>query len=87
MIKKTLTSCIYCGCGCGMYLVSDGKKLIGTQASNNHPVTQGSLCVKGWNAHEFVNKKSRLTHPLIKENGKFRKATWDITPEIGKSCF
>ncbi len=77
MIKKTLTSCIYCGCGCGMYLISDGNKLIGTQPSENHPVTKGSLCVKGWNAHEFGNKKSRLTHPLIKENGKFRKASWD----------
>ncbi len=77
MIKKTLTSCPYCGCGCGLYLVSNGERLIGSQPSRNHPVSKGSLCVKGWNVHEFVNSKDRLTQPLIKENGRFRKASWD----------
>lgn len=76
-LKHTLTTCIYCGCGCGLYLVSDGKKLIGAYPSKNHPVSRGSLCVKGWNCHEFANDANRLTTPLIKKNGKFQDATWD----------
>lgn len=76
-LKHTLTTCIYCGCGCGLYLVSDGKKLIGAYPSKNHPVSRGSLCVKGWNCHEFANDANRLTTPLIKKNGKFQEATWD----------
>ncbi len=77
MIKRTLTTCIYCGCGCGLYLVSDGKKLTGAYPSRNHPVSKGSLCVKGWNCHEFSNDLNRLTAPLIKKDGKFVKAGWD----------
>lgn len=76
-MNKVLTTCIYCGCGCGMYLVSHNGTIIGSQASCNHPVSQGALCVKGWNAYEFVNSLDRLTSPLIKEQNKFRQAGWD----------
>ena len=47
-----------------------------------HPVSKGALCVKGWNAYEFVNRLDRLTHPLIKEDGKFRKASWKEAIEL-----
>lgn len=76
-MKKQLTTCIYCGCGCGLYLSEDKGVVTGAYPSVNHPVSRGSLCVKGWNSQEFINKMDRLTHPLIKENGEFRKATWE----------
>ena len=75
-LKHVLTTCIYCGCGCGLYLVSDGKKLTGAYPSKNHPVSRGALCVKGWNCFEFANSLDRLTTPLIKKDGKFIPATW-----------
>lgn len=76
-MSRVLTTCIYCGCGCGLYLVSDGKKLTGAYPSRKHPVSRGSLCVKGWNCHEFSNDLGRLTTPLIKKDNKFVKASWD----------
>ncbi|MBU0693737.1 MAG: formate dehydrogenase subunit alpha [Candidatus Omnitrophica bacterium] len=76
-MQKILTTCIYCGCGCGLYLTEDKGIITGAYPSIKHPVSKGALCVKGWNSYEFVNSLDRLTHPLIKENGKFRKATWD----------
>jgi formate dehydrogenase alpha subunit len=75
-MKHILTTCIYCGCGCGLYLVSDGKKIIGSYPSKNHPVSRGSLCVKGWNSYEFINKRDRLVSPLIKINDTFHEADW-----------
>ncbi len=75
-MKKILTTCIYCGCGCGLYLTEDNGLISGAYPSVNHPVSKGSLCVKGWNCYEFVSKMDRLTHPLIKEKGEFRKASW-----------
>ncbi len=75
--EHVLTTCIYCGCGCGLYLISDGQKLVGAYPSKNHPVSKGALCVKGWNSYEFINSAERLTTPLIKKNGKFEPATWD----------
>lgn len=76
-LKHTLTTCIYCGCGCGLYLVSDDDKLIGAYPSRNHPVSRGALCVKGWNCHEFSNDLNRLTTPLIKKDGKFVPSSWN----------
>jgi len=76
-MKKVLTTCIYCGCGCGLYLTEDRGLVTGAYPSVKHPVSKGKLCVKGWNSYEFVNSLERLTHPLIKQNGQFRKAAWD----------
>ncbi len=76
-MSKILTTCIYCGCGCGLYLLSDGQKLTGAYPSRNHPVSKGALCVKGWNCYEFSNSLDRLTTPLIKKNGKFVSSSWD----------
>jgi predicted molibdopterin-dependent oxidoreductase YjgC len=77
--KNVLTTCIYCGAGCGLYLeVLDGK-LVGTLPVKGHPVSEGRLCVKGWNAHDFVHHADRLTTPLIRDEkgGALREASWD----------
>jgi len=71
------TICTYCGCGCSLLLeVMDGM-VVGTLPSKSSPVNEGTLCIKGWNVHEFIHSPGRLTRPLIKENGSFREATWD----------
>jgi predicted molibdopterin-dependent oxidoreductase YjgC len=38
---------------------------------------RGRLCVKGRFGWNFVHHPERLKDPLIKENGRFRKATWE----------
>jgi predicted molibdopterin-dependent oxidoreductase YjgC len=77
--KNVLTTCIYCGCGCGIYLqVVDGR-LAGTLPVKGHPISEGKLCIKGWNAHDFVYHPDRLTTPLIRDRkgGELREAAWD----------
>ncbi len=75
--KTVLTTCPYCGCGCGLYLeVLDGE-LTGTIPCKTSPINEGTLCVKGWNVHEFVTSGKRLKRPLIRENGEFKEVTWD----------
>ncbi|HUW20084.1 MAG TPA: formate dehydrogenase subunit alpha [Sedimentisphaerales bacterium] len=76
-MARVLTTCIYCGCGCGLYLESDNGKVVGSYPSGNHPVSKGGLCVKGWNAYEVVNKIDRLKTPLLKTNGAFKEVSWD----------
>jgi formate dehydrogenase alpha subunit len=75
--RIVLTTCPYCGCGCGLHLHSEDGTIIGSYPSKNHPVSKGALCVKGWNAYEFVNKADRLKDPLIKSNGAFEIVGWD----------
>ena len=77
MIKRVLTTCPYCGVGCGFYLdVRDGR-IVGVIPSKSNTVSKGYLCVKGWHAHEIVQHPDRLKKPLIKKNGKFKEASWD----------
>ncbi|ABW66655.1 molybdopterin oxidoreductase Fe4S4 region [Desulfosudis oleivorans Hxd3] len=74
--KKVRTTCSYCGVGCQMNLhVKDGKvvKVTGVDAPPNH----GSLCVKGRFGFAFIGSPERLTTPMIKEDGKFREASWE----------
>jgi len=35
------------------------------------------LCIKGWNAHSFVQHPDRLKTPLIRDKDDFREASWD----------
>jgi predicted molibdopterin-dependent oxidoreductase YjgC len=68
--------CAYCGVGCGvLFEVIDGR-IAGTWPLKTHPVNQGRLCIKGWNLHEHINSFMRLKSPMIRQDGKFFKATW-----------
>lgn len=77
-MKRTLTTCPYCGTGCQFYLKSDDSgKLIGVEPSDTHPIAKGQVCVKGWNAFHFPNHPDRLTKPMIRKGGKLVEASWD----------
>jgi predicted molibdopterin-dependent oxidoreductase YjgC len=75
--KNVLTICPYCGTGCALHLEVLDKQLVGTLPVKEHVIGQGGLCIKGWNAHAFVNHKDRLKTPLIRKNGQFVEATWE----------
>jgi predicted molibdopterin-dependent oxidoreductase YjgC len=75
--KNVLTTCVYCGCGCGLYLeVLDGE-IVGALPAKEHPIAQGRLCIKGWNVASFVNHPDRLKTPLVRQGDRFEEATWD----------
>ncbi len=75
--KTVLTTCTYCGCGCGFYLeVLDGR-IIDTIPCKTNPVSQGKLCIKGWNVHEFIQSPKRLIAPLIRKDGVLEEVSWD----------
>jgi len=71
------TICPYCGSGCGFYLQVLDQEIIGILPIKSHAVSQGKLCIKGWNAHEFITSKDRLSKPLINSNGQFKEISWD----------
>ena len=75
--KNIQTICPFCGCGCGLNLEVIEGEIVGVLPIIDHPVGRGSLCIKGWNAHSFVQHIDRLKTPLIREKGEFREASWD----------
>jgi predicted molibdopterin-dependent oxidoreductase YjgC len=71
------TTCPFCGCGCQMLLeVMDGK-IVRTLPFKGAPMNDGKLCIKGWNAHEFVDSPDRLTAPLVRKNGVLMETSWE----------
>lgn len=75
--KNVLTTCPYCGTGCALHLQVLDEKLVGVLPAKNHVISEGGLCIKGWNAHAFVNHSDRLTKPLIRRNGRLEEASWE----------
>jgi predicted molibdopterin-dependent oxidoreductase YjgC len=72
-----LTTCTFCGVGCGLYLETAGNQVVGVYPSRSHPTNAGRICVRGWHVHEIAASHDRLTRPLIKKNGQFQEVSWD----------
>jgi formate dehydrogenase alpha subunit len=71
------STCVYCGTGCGVLLEVTGGCLTGTLPQKDHPVSGGSLCIKGWSLHEFVYSEHRLTRPMVRSGGELVETDWD----------
>lgn len=77
---------------CGMKLTVKGGKLVGVEGDEEHPITQGRLCVRCLSLPEYVHHPSRITTPMKRapeDRGKDRwtKISWDeawdiIVPKI-----
>ncbi len=74
---KESTICIYCGVGCRIDFYKNKEGRLVRALGNDNGPNRGHLCVKGRFGFDFVQSQKRITKPLIKKNGTFRKATWD----------
>ena len=75
--QQVRTTCSYCGVGCQMHLHVRDNRVVKVSGVEGEAPNNGSLCVKGRFGFDFIGSDQRLTDPLIKENGTFRKATWE----------
>ena len=75
-LKRTITTCGYCGVGCSMQIETVGDKIARIVPAKG-PVNDGILCKKGRFGFEYVNSSERLKAPLIREDGILKETTWD----------
>lgn len=71
-----LTTCTYCGVGCGVYLTTDGVRITGVFPSSSHPCNKGRLCIRGWHLHELAMSPHRMYRPLVRKNGTLEPVSW-----------
>ena len=76
-MAHSLTTCTFCGVGCGLYLETTANRMAGVYPSMSHPANKGKICVRGWHVHEVTSSPDRLKTPLLKKNGQFEKVTWE----------
>jgi anaerobic selenocysteine-containing dehydrogenase/TorA maturation chaperone TorD len=75
--KAVPTHCYHCNAQCGMTVkVKDGI-ITGIGGLEGDIRSLGRLCPKGGSAQYITYSAYRLKAPLIREDGRFRKATWE----------
>jgi anaerobic selenocysteine-containing dehydrogenase len=71
------TSCVLCYHNCGLEVQTEGSKILKVRADKDHPRTKGYICRKGTKIPFYQSHKERLTHPLKRDGGGFKKISWD----------
>ncbi|NTV87498.1 MAG: molybdopterin-dependent oxidoreductase, partial [Burkholderiaceae bacterium] len=75
-MAHSLTTCTFCGVGCGLYLETTPDRIAGVYPSVSHPANKGKICIRGWHVHEVASSPDRLKAPLLKKNGQLQEVTW-----------
>lgn len=70
-----LTTCTFCGVGCGLYLETADNRMLGAYPSMSHPTNGGHICLRGWHVHEVASSPDRLKRPLLRRKGRLEEAT------------
>ncbi|MFN7922671.1 MAG: nitrate reductase [Bryobacteraceae bacterium] len=71
------STCGYCSVGCGIQIgVKDGVA-VSVRGTPGHPVNDGKLCPKGLSEHHTLTASNRAKYPLLRENGKLDRVSWD----------
>ncbi|CAM3405896.1 nitrate reductase [Aquirufa ecclesiirivi] len=88
--SEHLSTCCYCGVGCGVSIQKDPLGRIWVEGEQGHPVNQGQLCSKGMNLHHTVNDTSdRLLYPEVRfgRSQPRQRVSWDIALERTAAVF
>lgn len=75
--KLVKTHCCFCGMQCGIQLAVKDNKVIGFEPWEEFPFNEGRLCPKGVKRYMQTHHGDRILSPLIRENDRFREASWD----------
>ncbi|MGQ7247848.1 nitrate reductase [Halomonas sp. V046] len=60
-----LTTCPYCGVGCGVKARLEAGVVVDVEGDSEHPANYGRLCVKGSALAETLGHHGRLTRPRV----------------------
>ncbi len=85
-MKKTMTTCNYCGDGCQLYLETKDTEVIRVtsqlswknkwgdraETAKGH----GGLCVKGRFGFEYIDSPNRLKQPLLRKGDELTEVPW-----------
>ncbi len=85
-MKKTTTTCNYCGDGCQMYLETKDEEVVRvtsplswknkwgdrSETAKGH----GGICVRGRFGFEYMDGKTRLRQPLVRESDQLVEKPW-----------
>jgi anaerobic selenocysteine-containing dehydrogenase len=71
------TDCILCVWGCGINAYVEDGRLVKVEGMAGHPLSRGGLCPRGEHLVEYVYSPDRLKYPMQRENGAWKRISWD----------
>lgn len=74
--KEITTICNYCSVGCQLTLHQKAGFWYGASGSKGLINQDGSICRYGKFGYHYLNDPSRISKPLLKENGHFREISF-----------
>lgn len=77
MLKRADTICGYCGDGCQITVQTKGQELIEVNSAHGAGRNNGDLCARGFFGFHAAAHPDRLTHPLIRRDGRLVRTTWE----------
>ncbi len=87
-VRHVRTTCPYCGAGCQIVLMVKGQTIMEvTAAGPDVAPNYGALCVKGRFAHDFIQHRDRLKHPMVRKNGVLTETSWEEAIEVAAKGF
>lgn len=85
-MKKTTTTCNYCGDGCQMYLETKDTEVVRVSSPlswknkwgdrSETAKGHGGLCVRGRFGFEYLDSQHRLVQPLVREGDRLAEKSW-----------
>jgi formate dehydrogenase major subunit len=77
--KSVITTCAYCGVGCGFKAEVKGEKVVRMTPWKDGQANEGHSCVKGRFAWGYATHKDRITKPMIrgKITDPWQEVSWD----------
>ncbi len=74
-----ITTCAYCGVGCGLKAELKGEKIIRMTPWKDGKANEGHACVKGRFAWGYMQHPDRITTPMIRSsiNEAWKQVSWE----------
>jgi anaerobic selenocysteine-containing dehydrogenase len=69
--------CTLCPGGCGITVRKIDERVVKIEGMPGHPVNDGGLCTLGLAGAQLLYGPNRVTSPMRKVNGSWRKISWD----------
>jgi len=76
---SVITTCAYCGVGCGFKAEMKGSEVIRMVPWKDGKANEGHSCVKGRFAWGYATHKDRITQPMVREKitDPWREVSWE----------
>jgi formate dehydrogenase major subunit len=77
--KETITTCAYCGVGCGFKAETIGDEIVRMTPWKDGKANHGHSCVKGRFAYDYWNHPDRVKTPMIRRSidDPWQEVSWD----------